>query len=151
MIFKKVDLIICSLTLLGLSACAITPERHLGRAYEQQIQAGQSPSYAEGYSDGCSSGWYLEGNREFPYRRDAMRTQNDSAYVRGWAEGHRVCLMQAKKTLAKSKSRKRFFYQQSEVDLEGPGPSRYEYEQIRPNQDDIYRDEQEAIWEELRK
>lgn len=151
--FLKVKLLFW-VALLAIMGCAPAPEEHIYRVHRGQVKAGMDSAYAQGYADGCSSAWYLEGFREYPFRKNAVRTQHDAQYARGWREGHRVCLAEAKQEASKNRHGSRRFFlrnSSSSEDYEGPGPARYKREEIRPDDEDIYRSEQEAIWEELRK
>lgn len=46
--------------------------------------SGYSPSFRQGYSDGCSS---ARGSM----RRDDTRYRSDSDYMMGWGDGNSVC------------------------------------------------------------
>jgi len=50
-----------------------------------------SPSFKEGYSDGCAAATTVSSNyREEPYRNEALY-QADAAYRAGWANGYQSC------------------------------------------------------------
>lgn len=74
----------CGILLAALLAgCgAIAPERRPG----QQVNlSGYSPSFKQGYSDGCESA----GSRG--QRRDEKRFKTEADYAMGWNDGFSVC------------------------------------------------------------
>lgn len=51
----------------------------------------QSPSFKDGYGDGCAAATTQSSNyREGPYRDEALY-QSDAAYRAGWANGYQTC------------------------------------------------------------
>jgi hypothetical protein len=71
------------LLLALLAGCgAIAPERKP----EQQVNlSGYSPSFKQGYSEGCESA----GSRG--QRRDETRYKTEADYMMGWNDGFSVC------------------------------------------------------------
>ena len=66
-----------------LAGCGgLAPERKP----EQRVNlSGYSPSFKQGYSDGCeSAGWRGK-------RRDENRFKTESDYMMGWNDGYSVC------------------------------------------------------------
>ena len=50
-----------------------------------------TPSFKEGYGDGCAAASTQSSNyREGPYRDEALY-QSDAAYRAGWANGYQTC------------------------------------------------------------
>jgi hypothetical protein len=50
-----------------------------------------SPSFKDGYGDGCAAATTESSNyREGPYRDEALY-KSDSAYRAGWADGYQTC------------------------------------------------------------
>ena len=51
----------------------------------------RTPSFKEGYGDGCAAATTRSSNyREGPYRDEALY-QSDTAYRAGWANGYQTC------------------------------------------------------------
>lgn len=51
----------------------------------------RTPSYKEGYGDGCAAASTQSSNyREGPYKDDAL-FQSDPTYRAGWANGYQMC------------------------------------------------------------
>jgi len=72
----------CSVAVLLLAACdAGAP----GRRAEQVNLSGYSPSFKQGYADGCES----VGSRG--PRRDEERYRAEADYRMGWNDGQSVC------------------------------------------------------------
>ncbi|MEY3182031.1 MAG: hypothetical protein RLZ35_16 [Pseudomonadota bacterium] len=105
----KVRLLFFAL-LFGLFGCADSPERHLKRVHQQQLKH-STPSYAQGYKDGCSSAYYLVGYKTYTFQKNALRTQQDTLYSKGWREGHQRCLSEAKdKKISKERLHNRLYH-----------------------------------------
>ena len=58
---------------------------------EMMLQQGYPPAYADGYSDGCSSGKKAAGSMFDQFKKDVNRFQADSQYTQGWNDGFKVC------------------------------------------------------------
>jgi poly(3-hydroxybutyrate) depolymerase len=72
-----------------LSGCASTPpEAQLAR--EMAGIQGQSPTFTNGYYDGCQSGLSAGGNTAFAYAKDLAQI-NQEEYKSRWEDGFRVC------------------------------------------------------------
>jgi hypothetical protein len=127
--------------LLGVCACAESPERHLNRVHKQNLE-NSVPSYADGYRDGCASAHQLLGEEGYVYRKDALRTQQDTLYSKGWQAGHRTCLQAGKK---KQLSRERLHNR-----LYHGGRSTYIKTEVIEDWDD-QSEEERAVWETLKK
>ena len=94
----KVKLLFMGL-LLGLSACVESPDQRLSRVYNHTLKS-NAPAYAQGYRDGCASGYHLAGDERYSYRKSALRTQQEPLYSRGWRDAYPVCLREAKEEKA---------------------------------------------------
>ena len=69
-------------TLLGsLSGCN-TPNPLMG--------PGQTPTYADGFNDGCSSG-NASQNVTYPYRKNIQKFDSEQQYAEGWTAGYKKC------------------------------------------------------------
>ncbi|HUO91482.1 MAG TPA: hypothetical protein VMU22_01100 [Rhizomicrobium sp.] len=67
-----------------LSACIFFPS-----AKDRALR--KTPSFKEGYGDGCAAASTQSSNyREGPYRDKALY-QSDAAYRAGWANGYQTC------------------------------------------------------------
>lgn len=67
-----------------VSACTLFPS-----AKDRAMR--NSPSFKQGYSDGCAAATTASSNyREGPYRDQALY-QSDAAYRAGWANGYQSC------------------------------------------------------------
>src|SRR6476620_2017654 len=107
--FMKVRLLFIGL-LLGICGCAESPERHLNRVHKHKLK-NSTPAYAEGYKDGCASGHYMAGDKRYVFRKNALRTQQDTLYSRGWRDGHQICLHEAREKMAsKERMHNRIFH-----------------------------------------
>lgn len=89
-----------------LSACASPPpEAQLAR--EMAGVSGQSPTFINGYHDGCQSGLSAGGNNAFAYSKDLSQI-NKNEYKIGWEDGFRVC--QSRQVQRNSSNRDNFNY-----------------------------------------
>jgi hypothetical protein len=150
--FMKVKLLFFGL-LLGICGCAESPERHLNRVHRHKLKS-SVPAYAEGYREGCASGYYLAGDQRYVFRKNALRTQQDTLYSRGWRDGHEVCLHEAKeKQLSKERLHNRIYHR-------GHRPSEAEFSRMGngsggdwepQNSGHVQTEEEHAIWETLKK
>jgi hypothetical protein len=52
---------------------------------------GQTPSYAAGYKDGCTSGRASKGSMFDFERKDARRFDSDKQYAQGWTDAFQAC------------------------------------------------------------
>ena len=69
-------------TLLGsLSGCN-TPNPLMG--------PGHTPTYADGFNDGCSSG-NASQNVAYVYRKNIKRFDTEKQYAEGWTAGYQKC------------------------------------------------------------
>lgn len=54
-------------------------------------QANVSPSYREGFDDGCHSGRQAAGSLFDQFRKDQRRFNSDRDYAQAWSDGFRQC------------------------------------------------------------
>ena len=71
------------LNLLLLPGCATQKET--------MIKQGYPLAYAEGFDDGCHSGYKAGGNMFEKFRKDIRRFEQDRQYAQGWSDGFRQC------------------------------------------------------------
>ncbi len=70
-------------TLLGsLSGCSV-PNPLMG--------PGHTPTYADGFNDGCSSGNASQNPVAGIYRKDIKRFDSEKQYAEGWTAGYKKC------------------------------------------------------------
>jgi hypothetical protein len=141
--FMKVKLLFIGL-LLGICGCAESPERHLNRVHKHKLRS-TTPAYAEGYKDGCASGHYMAGDQHYVFRKNALRTQQDTLYSKGWRDGHQICLHEAKeKQASKERLHNRIYHR---------GHSQHpEFSGANDDTQGSHRSgEEHAIWETLKK
>jgi hypothetical protein len=67
-----------------LAACAQTETKKPGAAPPPVNLSGYSPSFKEGFKQGCNSARGYE-------RRDEARAVVDSQYAQGWQDGKAIC------------------------------------------------------------
>ena len=53
--------------------------------------SGRTPTYAAGYSDGCSSGNASQNPVAGFYRKDVKRFDSEAQYAAGWTAGYQKC------------------------------------------------------------
>lgn len=58
---------------------------------EAMIKEGYPLSYAEGFDDGCHSGYKAGGNMFEQFKKDVRRFEGDTQYAQGWSDGFRQC------------------------------------------------------------
>lgn len=150
--FMKVKLLFIGL-LFGICGCAESPERHLNRVHKHKLKS-SVPAYAEGYRDGCASGYYLAGDRHYMFRKNALRTQQDTLYSRGWRDGHQICHHEAKeKQFSKEQLHNRIYHRghssgDSGFSRMGGGS---QGELTSHDGGHLHTEEEHAIWETLKK
>ncbi len=66
----------------GLAGCASTADMQAMR---------ESPSYHQGYGDGCATGTEEDKSFSTKMTRDAYSFDNDPAYRTGWRQGYLEC------------------------------------------------------------
>ncbi|MFQ6549314.1 hypothetical protein AADZ90_015255 [Aestuariibius sp. 2305UL40-4] len=54
-------------------------------------QANVSPSYRQGFDDGCHSGRQAAGSLFDQFRKDLARFNSDREYAQGWSDAFRQC------------------------------------------------------------
>jgi hypothetical protein len=52
---------------------------------------GRSLAYADGYDDGCKSGYFAAGDSNYKLERDVTRYGYDAQYAQGWNDGFGAC------------------------------------------------------------
>lgn len=95
-----------SLLLLMLSACSFKPR--VGAPWMQELLAngpkGSSPTYQQGWRDGCESGISLTSNalqRHFyTFKQDGYQSQNPEYYI-AWSNAMHYCQNYVYQYLAK--------------------------------------------------
>ena len=89
------------ITALALSACNGTKDRLVAQGF--------SPTYAEGYDEGCSSGKAAGGGLFDSPSKDEDRYAGESDYAQGWDAGFIKCrsTMQTMTRNARTLSRRR--------------------------------------------
>ncbi len=81
---------------LLLSGCVgLSADRYLANKRTYMLDQGNPPSYVIGYSDGCSSGRRLGGDKRFVYRKNNTQFDKDALYARGWQEAQINCRNEA--------------------------------------------------------
>ena len=58
---------------------------------ETMIKQGYPLAYAEGFDDGCHSGYKAGGNMFEHFKKDTRRFDHDRQYAQGWSDGFRQC------------------------------------------------------------
>lgn len=58
---------------------------------EEILRSNSSPSFADGYQDGCKSGSSTASNLTGQFVRNETRYANDPEYASGWRNGDREC------------------------------------------------------------
>jgi hypothetical protein len=77
------------IVLMGMAATALTGCIFFPNRQDQAVR--RSPSFQEGYSDGCAAATTPSSNyREGPLRDNALYN-TDSTYRAGWANGFQTC------------------------------------------------------------
>ncbi|UCO99043.1 hypothetical protein LF844_04280 [Metapseudomonas lalkuanensis] len=71
----------------GLLAGCETTHDHL-------IAQGYPPAFADGFTDGCSSGRQAAGVISGEFRKNVPRYLKDANYAEGWSDGFRQCQAQ---------------------------------------------------------
>ena len=70
-------------TLLGgLSGCSVS---------NPLMGPGHTPTYADGFNDGCSSGNASQNVVAGVYRKDIKRFDSEKQYAEGWTAGYKKC------------------------------------------------------------
>lgn len=88
----KLRIVLSFTFILLLTACSnIVSERNLTNMHAYMVSEGKPPAYVDGYIDGCSSGRSLAGDKNYQYRRDNVRVEQDALYARGWEDGQITC------------------------------------------------------------
>lgn len=88
----KFFMVFISLTSV-LAGCStgISSDRYLTNTRDFMVSKGKPTAYVDGYTDGCSTGRRLAGDKKFSYKRDNARSERDALYARGWEEGQIFC------------------------------------------------------------
>ena len=68
---------------MALTGCQTT--------HEQLLAQGYPPAFADGFSDGCSSGRQAAGFMTGAFKKDVPRYLKDANYAEGWSDGFRQC------------------------------------------------------------
>jgi hypothetical protein len=76
------------LSLLWVAGCA---SQHLVQIRGELHQKGVSDEFADGYVDGCSSGYHDAGNYHYDFSKDMPRYDSQPFYSEGWDEGYQKC------------------------------------------------------------
>ncbi len=76
---------VATLVLSGILLCSCASQRNT------MIQQGYPPAYADGFSDGCSSGKKAAGSMFDQFKKDVNRFSQDQQYAQGWADGYKEC------------------------------------------------------------
>jgi hypothetical protein len=142
--FMKVKLLFISL-LLGISGCAESPERHLNRVHKHKLK-NSAPAYAEGYKDGCASGNYLAGDKRYAFKKNALRTQQDTLYSRGWRDGQHICHHEARERLSSNERLHNRIYHRGQSQH-----STFSRTGDAEHGGSLHTEEEYAIWETLKK
>lgn len=75
--------------LVVLAACLVSGCIFFPSAQDKALR--RTPSFKEGYSDGCAAASTQSSNyREGPYK-DQVLYQSDTAYRAGWGNGYQTC------------------------------------------------------------
>jgi len=137
--------------LIALAGCTgLDPDRYLHNLQRFMLSQGNPPAYVAGYTDGCSAGRRLGGDKHFIYRKNNTRFEKDALYARGWQEGQINCRNEALEeeqrnlkplSLRKAKTNNTSNMQISEVNDE----------RKLSEADKAAEAEMREIWEELRK
>ncbi|MCY1549525.1 hypothetical protein D9M68_856960 [compost metagenome] len=77
--------LLCSVLLAG---CETTHDHLLAQGYP--------PAFADGFTDGCSSGRQAAGVMTGEFRKDVPRYLEDATYAEGWGDGFRQCQAQVR-------------------------------------------------------
>ncbi|ELB2196225.1 hypothetical protein HJ092_14540 [Vibrio parahaemolyticus] len=82
-IMSKCNVFVISLFTLGLLGCASTKDNMVAKGFPVQ--------YAEGFDDGCHSGYKAAGSLFDEFKKDISRFNSDKKYAQGWSDGFRQC------------------------------------------------------------
>ncbi|CAI2326829.1 hypothetical protein [Vibrio parahaemolyticus] len=82
-IMSKCNVFVVSLFTLGLLGCASTKDNMVAKGFSVQ--------YAEGFDDGCHSGYKAAGSLFDEFKKDISRFNSDKKYAQGWSDGFRQC------------------------------------------------------------
>lgn len=58
---------------------------------DMQMTVGQPPEYADGFRDGCDSGYVASGHPYYKAKKDVQRSLDDKLYAMGWNDGFANC------------------------------------------------------------
>jgi hypothetical protein len=72
-----------SIALGSVSGCTTSPSPMMG--------SGHTPAYADGFSDGCQSGRWVQNSVAGSQRKDVKRFDTDKQYAEGWTAGYKDC------------------------------------------------------------
>lgn len=61
---------------------------------------GQTPAYAQGYSDGCASGRASQGGMYDFEKKDISRFATDKQYAEGWTDAFQKCAYEQRQTMS---------------------------------------------------
>ena len=79
--------LIILVALIGIPAAGCAPVASV----TARNTAGQPPEYAQGYSDGCGSGYVAAGHPYARTMKDVRRFLDDKLYSMGWTDGFNNC------------------------------------------------------------
>ncbi|EGR0065328.1 hypothetical protein FR276_07445 [Vibrio parahaemolyticus] len=82
-IMSKCNVFVIYLFTLGLLGCASTKDNMVVKGFPVQ--------YAEGFDDGCHSGYKAAGSLFDEFKKDISRFNSDKKYAQGWSDGFRQC------------------------------------------------------------
>lgn len=83
---KLVTLLATVATLLAFTGCSTK----LG-SNEMRMTQGQPPEYADGFKNGCDSGYVAAGHPYYRASKDVRRMIDDKFYGMGWNDGFTQC------------------------------------------------------------
>ncbi|TDV60369.1 hypothetical protein [Pseudomonas sp. LP_7_YM] len=76
----------------GLCCCLVVAGCQ--STHDQLLAEGYSPTFADGFEDGCSSGRQSIDAMKGQYKKDVPRYLRDTIYAQGWSDGFRQCQAQ---------------------------------------------------------
>lgn len=96
---------------IALIGCATpnrqSPNEYLSEERNNLLMQGRSPSYSDGYIDGCASGKNNVGDSRFNFSKNTNRYSAEKDYYNGWEQGFQFCreeelnMMEQKRDVAK--------------------------------------------------
>lgn len=79
--------ILATLLTTGLLAGCVTNPN----SPEMRMTRGQPPEYADGFRNGCDSGYVAAGHPYYRASKDVRRMLDDKLYAMGWNDGFAQC------------------------------------------------------------